>query len=125
MKFGAGRRHTSAGTSARASLNAEDVEEEEIPVGTNRRSVLRRDNLPEENGGRCVELCYGKRGGAVFASLGGVRLPLDARRRRRLGTAYAVGAKAFVLFGSDALMLPLTELIPVSCGRLRDVTFVS
>jgi hypothetical protein len=86
--------------------------------------VLRRRDLPEEDGGRRFDLCGGKRGDEVPASLGGARLPFEARRGWRLGTAYAVGAKLVVLFGSDVLEFPVAELMLISCGWLRGVPLV-
>ncbi len=61
-----------------------------MPVGLAGGRVLRGRDFPEEDGGRRFDLCGGKRGDEVPASLGGVRLPLEARRGRRLGPAYTL-----------------------------------
>ena len=103
---------------ARAGLDAEHVEEE-MSVRPAGGRMLRRRDLPQEDRGRCLKPRDGVRGGEVHALLGGVWLPLKARRGRSFGTAYTVGAKLSALFGSDALKFVVADLMLNSKERLR------
>ena len=95
-----------------------------MPLGTTGGGVLRGHYLPEEDGSQRLDASDGQRGGGVPASLGRVRLPLEARRGRRLGIAYTVCAKLVVLFCSDALKFTVAGLTPILSRRPGGVPLV-
>lgn len=73
-----------------------------MPVLTAGGRVLRRRDLPDEEGGRSQGLTGRVGRGYLPRLLGGVSLPLKARRRRRVGAAHAVRAGGVVPAGFDA-----------------------
>ena len=109
---------------ARAGLDAEHIEEE-MPVRPAGGRMLRGRDLSREDRGRRLELRDGVRSGEVSVFSGVTGLPLKARRGRRFGTAYTVGAKLFALFGSDALRFVMADLMLDSKGRLRGALALS
>ena len=114
---------THVGRSPRAGLNAEYAEQE-MSDGPVWWGVLRGRDLSKEDGGRRFDARGRGRSGRFRSLPDGISLGLEARRRRRLGPAHAVGAAGCVVPGADVWESRLAGRTYVWGRRLRRMTAV-